>query len=526
MKKKVWITGAAVLVLASGLLLIPAKETTAGTLPSGFFVGGMELAGLSEEEADQKIEEYISSISGQSIILTIDGNEIATTAEKLGFSWANREEIEAAQAEYAGGNLLRRYLNQKRLEKTPVELEIETSVDAGKVEEFVESHLSPYTREAQDAVLTRENGEFQVTESVAGMEVDIAATKKALDEAIQGGLDAPVKVAAVVTETQPARSTEELATVQDVLGTFSTTFSTGNVSRSKNLRTGASKVDGTVLMPGEEFSAYTWLTPFTIENGYAAAGSYANGQVVDTVGGGACQLCTTLYNAALLSELEITQRQNHSMVVGYVKPSQDSAIAGTVKDLKFKNSNDTPIYLEGVVNGGVLTFTIYGKETRPANREIKFVSETVSVKDPGEPIMKQDPSLAPGAQVKEQSAHQGLQSRLWKYVYVDGAETEKLLISSDTYMASKAIYRVGPAVAAADAAPADPGAAAEPGETEAPAESQPQGPAGPAATGPGAESPSGSASAEPAAVSPAPETASPAPADAEPAQPAAPGMGV
>ena len=419
MKKKVWMTGAAALVLASGLLLIPVKEAAAGTLPSGFSVGGFELAGLSEEEAAQKIEEYVSSISGQSIILTIDGNEIATTAEELGFSWTNREEIEAAEAEYAGGNLLRRYLNQKRLEQTPVELEIETSVDAGKVEEFVESHLSPYTREAQDAVLTRENGEFRLTESAVGMEVDISATKKALDEAIQGGLDAPVKVAAVVTETQPTRSTEELATVQDVLGTFSTTFSTGNVSRSKNLRTGASKVDGTVLMPGEEFSAYTWLTPFTIENGYAAAGSYANGQVVDTVGGGACQLCTTLYNAALLSELEITQRQNHSMVVGYVKPSQDSAIAGTVKDLKFKNSNDTPIYLEGVVNGGKLTFTIYGKETRPANREIKFVSETVSVKDPGEPIMKQDPSLAPGAQVKEQSAHQGIQSRLWKYVYVD-----------------------------------------------------------------------------------------------------------
>ena len=83
MKKKVWMTGAAALVLASGLLLIPVKEAAAGTLPSGFSVGGFELAGLSEEEAAQKIEEYVSSISGQSIILTIDGNEIATTAEEL-----------------------------------------------------------------------------------------------------------------------------------------------------------------------------------------------------------------------------------------------------------------------------------------------------------------------------------------------------------------------------------------------------------------------------------------------------------
>ena len=221
-------------------------------------------------------------------------------------------------------------------------------------------------------------------------------------------------------------------------------------------------------MPGEEFSAYTWLTPFTVENGYASAGSYANGQVVDTVGGGACQICTTLYNAALLAEMDITQRQNHSMIVTYVPASQDSAIAGTYKDLK---------------------------ETRPANRTIKYVSETLSKKDPGEPITKVDASLKPGARVKEQSAHYGLQSRLWKYVYVDGVETEKTLLQTDTYMASKAIYRVGPAVAAAaPAAPAVPaGPQPEtpqpenpvPAPTEAPAAqeptpAQPQGPAGPA----------------------------------------------
>ena len=103
---------------------------------------------------------------------------------------------------------------------------------------------------------------------------------------------------------------------------------------------------------------------------------------------------------------------------------------------------------------------------------------------------------------------------------MDGAETEKLLISSDTYMASKAIYRVGPAVAAADAAPADPGAVSlVPEESQAPAETQPQGPAGPGATGPGAESPSGTGSSEPAPVSPAPQAAEPE------QQPAEPGMG-
>ena len=83
--------------------------------------------------------------------------------------------------------------------------------------------------------------------------MDIDATKKALDEALKGGLKEPVTIAAVVAEAQPARKSEDLAMIQDVLGTFSTNFSTGNISRSKNLTNGASKVNGCVLMPGEEF---------------------------------------------------------------------------------------------------------------------------------------------------------------------------------------------------------------------------------------------------------------------------------
>lgn len=88
------------------------------------------------------------------------------------------------------------------------------------------------------------------------------------------------------------------------------------------------------------------MAPFTLENGYASAGAYENGRVVDSIGGGVCQIATTLYDASLYAELEITQRQNHSMSVSYVKPSMDAAIAGTYKDIKVTNPYDTPIYIE------------------------------------------------------------------------------------------------------------------------------------------------------------------------------------
>ena len=104
--------------------------------------------------------------------------------------------------------------------------------------------------------------------------------------------------------------------------------------------------------------------------------------------------------------------------------------------------------MEGYTSGKTLTFTIYGKETRPANRTFKFVSETLGTVDPGPPKEEVDPTMAPGARKQVQSAHRGYKSRLWKYVYIDGVEQSKEILHTDTYNASKAIVKVGPAAPA------------------------------------------------------------------------------
>ena len=121
----------------------------------------------------------------------------------------------------------------------------------------------------------------------------------------------------------------------------------------------------------------------TAAGGYELAGAYENGQTVQSYGGGVCQVSTTLYNAVLKAELEVTQRSNHSMIVTYVKPSMDAAIAGDYKDLKFVNNLDAPIYIEGYTVGKDIYFNIYGQETRPSNRKVTYESEVVSEEDPG-----------------------------------------------------------------------------------------------------------------------------------------------
>ena len=124
-----------------------------------------------------------------------------------------------------------------------------------------------------------------VTPSQTGIVVDLAVTTAMVREEIQKGLKEPVHITAAVAVSEPAKTTEMLSQIQDVLGTFSTDFSSSSRARATNLQVGSSKINGRVLMPGETLSGYECMQPFTTANGYATAAAYENGQVVDSVGG-------------------------------------------------------------------------------------------------------------------------------------------------------------------------------------------------------------------------------------------------
>ena len=119
----------------------------------------------------------------------------------------------------------------------------------------------------------------------------------------------------------------------------------------QNIRRATELINGTVVMPGEEFSVEQATLPYTEENGYVAGSAYENGQIVESIGGGLCQVSTTLYNAVLYAELEVTRRAPHSMSVSYVEPSRDAMIAEGISDFKFVNNYDTPILIEGYIDG-------------------------------------------------------------------------------------------------------------------------------------------------------------------------------
>lgn len=467
--------GGMALIAAAGIGSAMPAYAAEKTIPDGIYVGEFSLGGLTKEEAQEEVAAYVDGLSDRKISLDVDGTAVETTARDLGYAWSNQDAVEEAASHAVEGNLIRRYMGKKDLEKTPVHIAIEAAVDEEKVDAFIKKKCAGIVGAPVDASIVRENGTFKITPGSSGMVVDLDATSQAIDEALTGGnsgvgaaaktedvpaetesgaeetkaaadsaADGIIKVTAVVNEEEPRIKEDDLKSIKDVLGTCTTDFSSSGAARSKNLANGAAKINGKILMPGDTLSGYECMSPFTTENGYFTAAAYENGQVVDSVGGGVCQIATTLYDASLMAELTITQRQNHSMIVNYVKPSMDAAIAGTYKDIKITNPYETPIYVEGGTSGRKLTFTIYGKETRPANRKVEYISETISTTDPGAPQEKVDNTLAPGTRKQVQSAHTGLKSRLWKVVTVDGVEKERTILHTDTYNASKAIILVGP----------------------------------------------------------------------------------
>lgn len=423
------------------------------TIMEGVYAGEISLAGMTQTEAQEAVQAYVDS-QGSSVITlnVVDGNTVTATASELGMSWSNQNLVSEAVNLGKSGNVVARYKAVKDLENENKVYDIQFSFDQEAIASLIENDCAEYNVEAVDAHLTRVDGEFVIEEGQKGIVIDNSASETAVYEYLttqwKGG-DAAIDL--VVTEEEPQGNSEDLALVKDVLGTYTTSYSSSGSDRSANVSNGCELINGTTVYPGESFSTYEAVAPFTEENGYYMAGSYLNGQVVDSIGGGICQVSTTLYNAVLLAELQVDERHNHSMIVNYVDPSMDAAIAeSSGKDFVFTNNTEYPIYIEGYTSNKRITFTIYGVETRDSNRKVTYESEVLETIAPGAEVINQDSSQPIGS-VTVQSAHTGYKARLWKVVTVDGEEVSREQVNSSSYKMTPRTATVGTSTSDANA---------------------------------------------------------------------------
>lgn len=424
-----------------------AKAINDGAIKTGVYADGVDLSGMTAEEAKAAIEEYVASLSEVEITLVAtDGNKVTTTAGAIGLEWTNKDIVEEAATLGTEGNIVQRYKALTDLKRENKVYDIIFSVDEEVIRTFVEDECTKFDVGVENYRLIRENGEFKIVDGQTGYGVDVDASVEKLSAYMESEWDhEPAEIELEIAVKEPEGSAEDLAKIKDVLGTCTTSFSTSGSSRSANVTNGCNLINGTTLYPGEEFSAYEAIAPFSVENGYYLAGSYLNGQVVESLGGGICQVSTTLYNAVLQAELEVTERHNHSMIVTYVEPSADAAIAeSSGKDFKFVNNLDYPIYIEGITTPEKkITFNIYGVETREEGRVVTYESEVLSVTNPDTEMIYTDAAQPVGYVSAVQSAHIGYKAQLWKVVTVNGVEESRTQVNSSSYKMTPRSVTIG-----------------------------------------------------------------------------------
>lgn len=287
----------------------------------------------------------------------IDGNKLIITKGKAGKTVKVDD-----SAKY-----IKQAINDLKIENNSLELLTEDStpkeIDLDAV--YNEIHKEPvnaYYSQNPYVVHPSENGmDFSITLDEAKNML-----KEEKDEYV-----VPLKV------LYPSVTTNMIGTeaFPDLLSEFSTKYAASNKNRTTNLILAAKKINGTVLMPGETFSYNKVVGARTIQAGYKEAPIYVSGRVEDGIGGGICQITTTLYNAVVYANLDIVERSNHQFVPSYAGPSRDATVVYGAIDFKFKNNRDYPIKIACSVSGGIANFKIWGLKS-DNDYEVQISSRT------------------------------------------------------------------------------------------------------------------------------------------------------
>ncbi|MBO5565073.1 MAG: VanW family protein [Lachnospiraceae bacterium] len=416
----------------------------------GITIDHTPIGGKTKEEVKQMVEEKIRD-AGEAVITLYaegeeDGAKVSATANELGLSWRNPSVADEALRFGQSGNIISRYKEHKDLEEEGKDFPIQLKLDEEKVLAFVKENASVFNRGAVEGTIRRENGELTYVAGIEGHEVEEEASAKKISRAIADGWRRKdIDVALSIKVEKPRGTEEELSQVRDLLGYYTTNYQSSGNARSMNIANGCKLVSGYIVYPGEVFSVLSHLIPFTEENGYALAGSYLGTKVVDSLGGGICQVSTTLYNAVIRAELGVIERSNHSMIVSYVDPSMDAAIAeSTGMDFKFENITKHPVYIEGYTADKLITFNIFGVDERPEGRKVSFESEVLET-IPSEGVEVEKDATEQVGYVAMTNGHTGYKAQLWKIVTQDGEVISREVFNKSNYKSSPALITVGTA---------------------------------------------------------------------------------
>lgn len=331
------------------------------TFYSGTTVEGIDVSNMTLEQALEYWNGQIEPNYRQTAAVLNDGTTV--TAEQMGYSSNYADVLSGAWNKGRTGSLVERYKRMTLYMAQPSAYEVERSMYSEElVRQYAASVAQQVDRDAVDAKVKNFNVEtyaFEFEADQVGYKLDQEALIAGIEGALAGGGGS---VNMVVNTIAPTVTQENVAAQYGLITSAVTNASSSSDNRLSNIRLALSSINGICLEPGESFSFNEVVGKRTKERGYKTAAAYSSGKVTEEVGGGICQVSTTLFNAAVKADLEITERHSHSLTVSYVDLGKDAAVDWGNKDLCFTNTSDDRVYICGYVdNEKRVCVGIYGK---------------------------------------------------------------------------------------------------------------------------------------------------------------------
>lgn len=394
-------------------------------------INGTLVENITKNEAEKLLK---SENAYKNMDVRYNGKSHVYNLEEFGCEFDVSEAIEEAYNVGRSGNFaedLSSYISLRYFGESK-DFEIKNIIPQDIEPKIYEDIKGVVETEPKDASISI-GSEIYVTRGENGVSIDREAFKKEIYSKIVPKENILVNVP--VKSVEPKVKSEDLGRINGVIGSYKTTFSSHLEGRNENIRVSANYINDTVIMPGETFSYNEKTKLKTVKNGYKNATVIVNGEIEEGLGGGVCQVSSTLYNSVLYAGLDVVQRRPHSIPSNYVNYGRDAVVSDNAIDFKFRNNYNFPIVIKTYTGSNSVTVSIYGDTESVPN--IDITSAVVS-KKVREVKYVEDPTLPKGEEKVKTKGRDEVRSET--YVIVDG---EKRLVSKDRYPSQTKVILVG-----------------------------------------------------------------------------------
>lgn len=396
------------------------------------YVEGISVGGLSKKEGIVKVcREFEEKISNKTIDVVVENDQFKTNYNELGVKYDISEAINKA---FSYGKDLNVFRKLKVILLKPIK---KININITYNEELLNSYIyeiesSINVKPIDGKISIDSNGTIEVEAHEEGIKLKREELKRDIVKEIEKkDLEKSEIIIGKLEVWSPRKTYENLKKINKEVSFFSTGFYNSSESRKKNIELATEAINGVVIMPGDIFSFNDTVGARTEGKGYQRAKVISGNKYVEDIGGGICQVSSTLYNAVLKSDIQVVERKNHSLKVNYIPLGRDATVSYGATDFKFKNTTEYPIYLYGESNNNSVEFKLYSNNELTKNY-YEIETEIEEVIQPKNKI-KYSSSLSKGDKYIQKSGKVGYKVNTYKKLYIDGEFIDKILISKDIY---------------------------------------------------------------------------------------------